>query len=261
MNQISLLSSSKSEWIKFRSVRSTLYGIIALISLTVVLGGLIVLLVASNYKTFPTQRRLAFDPFSVSMVGLFFAQFVVGVVGAMFITNEYSTSSIRTSLAAVPRRTMFILSKLVVMAATMIVVCEAIVFLAFIIGQAELANGPAPSLSLGYPGALRAVILAGVYLVLLAGLGFALGLLLRKTPAAIVVFVVTMLIVPILTDILPSNWSGPIQRFLPSDLGTGMMSINQAKGVYPPFGCALILVGYVVALVAIGVYVFNHRDA
>ncbi len=261
MDHATLRSVSRSEWIKFRSVRSTIYSLATIVALTVGLGALINWLVATKYHTMTPAERLGFDPLGTSLVGLFFAEFVVGVVGAMFITVEYSTESIRTTLAAVPRRTLLVMSKILVMTVAMTIVCEVITFTTFSLNQAILASGPAPSYSLGSPGVVRAVALAGLFLVVLAGFGFSLGLLLRKTPAAIIVFVTVLLIAPILVSFLPSNWSGPIQRYLPSKLGAGMMSITADPSTYSPYVCALIMLAYDVILVGVGTYLLNVRDA
>ena len=178
----------------------------------------------------------------------------------MIITSEYSTGSIRTTLAAVPRRTMLIGAKLVVLICTMIVTAEILAFAMFLIGQA-IFKGYITSYTLSSPGALRAVILCGVLLTLLSLLGFALGLIFRRTPAAIVVFVVIVLVIPILVAFLPKSWGNPISRFLPSTLSNGMLSINQFPGTYAPYGCLALMVTYVVILLGVGLYLFNERDA
>ena len=43
--------------------------------------------------------RAQFDPVRFSQTGEFLSQFVVGVLGALVITSEYATGSIRTTLA------------------------------------------------------------------------------------------------------------------------------------------------------------------
>src|SRR5271156_404638 len=103
-NEVTLTSVAKSEWIKFRTVRSTIMGTIVLIVLTIGLGVLVTALVRAHFSTMPLTQKLTFDPLSTSLVGLFFAQFAVGVIGSLFITAEYSSGAIRTTLAAVPNR-------------------------------------------------------------------------------------------------------------------------------------------------------------
>ncbi len=257
MSDVTFLSTSKSEWIKFRTVRSTWWGVMAMIVLAVGVGTLIDFALiqhsADNGGDFV-------DPVARSLAGHFFAEFVVGVLGALFITNEYNSGMIRTSLSAVPSRTSFALAKLFVMAASLLVVSEVICFTMFFIGQAVF-SGHLTSYSIAAPGALRAVLLAGVYLAILGALGFALGLLLRRSAAAIVLFVMFLLIIPGLVHALPRSWSVPILRYMPNELGLGMMSINHAPATFTPWVCTLVMFGYVVALNAAAIYLLNRRDA
>ena len=201
------------------------------------------------------------DPLARSLGVTHLSVFFVGVVGAMFITSEYTTTSIRTTLTAVPRRTLLVVSKLVVMLATLCVVCELLVFALFLIGQAIYKGSNHGSFSLNFPGALRGVLLAGLYLVLMSWLGFALGLVLRKTPAAIMVFVTIVLIAPVLLFLLPNGLQNSIDRYMPTHLGEGMMSLNQAGGTFSPYVCTFVLLAYVVGLTAFGTSLMNRRDA
>ena len=76
-----------------------------------------------------------------------------------------------------------------------------------------------PTASLTNGTVLRSVILAGLYLTLLAMFAFALGLILRQSAAAISVFVSVLLIVPIIGFFFPQNWQNDFTRFEPSSLG------------------------------------------
>ena len=61
------------------------------------------------------------DPTSVSLSGLALAQLAIGVLGVLVITSEYSTGSIQTSLAAVPRRGRFLAAKATVLTAVSLI--------------------------------------------------------------------------------------------------------------------------------------------
>ncbi len=45
-----------------------------------------------------------FDPISQSLTGINFSQLAIGVLGVLFITGEYGTGMIRSSMAATPKR-------------------------------------------------------------------------------------------------------------------------------------------------------------
>jgi ABC-type transport system involved in multi-copper enzyme maturation permease subunit len=266
MSGVSIATVTRSEWVKFRSVRSTLYNVLAIFVLSIGLGTLIAFAYAHNYAQHE-QRNPGdvVDPLTIGLAGIFFAQFVIGVLGSLFITSEYSTGLIRTSFAAVPRRWMMIVGKLAVMLTSVLVISELITFGLFFISQAIFrsvhTNPSPPYLSLSSPGALRGVFLAGIYLVLLGALGFGIGMILRRVAASITVFVVILLVLPILLDILPSNWGNPILRWMPSKLGDGMRSLNQASGTYSPWLCVLVMLGYVAVIIGIGMWLLQRRDA
>jgi len=68
----------------------------------------------------------------------------------------------------------------------------------FLIGMKNLFREWCPLDSLSNGAVLRAVLLSGVYLTLLALFSFALGIILRQSIASISVFVSLLLIVPLL---------------------------------------------------------------
>lgn len=259
-NEATLMSAAKSEWIKFRTVRSTIVGMLVFIVLTIGLGVLITSLIRANWHTVNLAQKLTFDPVSTSLGGLFFGQFAVGVIGSLFITTEYTSGAIRTSLTAVPNRVRLALAKLVVLVISLLVVSEIICLAAFLIGM-QIFSGVVPTDSLSSGPVLRSVLLAGVYLALLAVFGFALGLILRQSVACISVFVSLLLIVPIIVFLLPQSLQNSIQRFEPSSLGSSMMSVVPKSEMFGAWAACGVLVIYVVVLTGIGVALFQRRDA
>jgi ABC-2 type transport system permease protein len=259
-SEATLGSAAHSEWIKFRTVRSTIIGTTVVIVLTIGLGVLVTSLIRSNWHTMNVAQQLAIDPVSASLGGLFFGQFAVGVIGSLFITTEYTSGAIRTSLTAVPNRVRLAMAKLVVLVASLLVISEIICLAAFLIGM-QIFSGVVPTRSLSSGPVLRAVALAGVYLALLAVFGFALGLILRQSVACISVFVTLLLIVPIIVFLLPQSLQNSIQKFEPSSLGSSMMSVvprSEMFGAWTAFG---VLTLYVVALLGVGITMFQRRDA
>ncbi len=260
MTDVSLTSVTRAEWIKFRTVRSTLMGYVVTVVLTLGLGALITTAIRSHWQTMDPLRRLAFDPVATSLGGTLFAQFAVGVIGILFITSEYSSGSIRTTLAATPRRIQLAAAKVAVLVSVTLVVAEVVVFAAFLMGQ-RIYQGVVPTASLTSSAVLRSVVLAGIYLTLLAALGFGLGLILRQQSAAISVFTSLLLIVPIIVFVLPQDWQTSITRYEPSSLGHAMMSAVSQPDMFGPWAATLVLVGYVALVLVVGVALLVRRDA
>src|SRR5882757_1229914 len=129
-----------SEFTKFRSLRSTLYTLLAAVVLTIGIGALFSAVTASQYHTFSAGDKAAFDPVSTSLTGISFAVVAFGVLGVLLMSGEYSTGMIRSSLTAVPRRLPVLWAKLAVFAGVIFSVSLAASFVSFFLGQALLSS-------------------------------------------------------------------------------------------------------------------------
>lgn len=214
----------RSEWIKLWTVRSTLW----CLALSVVLGvGLVALvadLAASRYHRDPVVH-LTWNPVTVSLRPLLIVHLVFAVFGVIAVTGEYSSGMIRTSLAAVPRRGVFMASKLAVFALVALVGGQVVAFGSFGVAQV-LIHGQAPSASLGQHLVLRAVVGAGLYISLIGVLGLAFGFLLRAAAAGIGVMVAIMLVLPAILLALPTSWEQPIEEFWPTQAGQSVYALH-----------------------------------
>jgi ABC-type transport system involved in multi-copper enzyme maturation permease subunit len=287
-----------SEWTKLRSIRSTWICLAIIVVLSIGLSALVCFAQAKHW-TVACGDRLTFDPVSASQIGALLSQFVVGVLGALVITSEYATGLIRTTFATVPRRTTVLGAKALVVSVVILVVSEITIFISFLVGQSVLtAMGgkvypsaaafeakvapfvgrhlsscptipmsrlPIPVANFSTPGALRALILGGIYLTILTLVAVGFGVILRHTAGTISLFVGVLLILPLLIQLLPSNWSGPIAKYLPNGLGQAMTSPNglnyDGNPLMSPWTALVILVIYVVVVLGVGATLLNRRDA
>jgi len=250
-----------SEWTKIRSVRSTMWILLALLVLTIGISALGSHGQANNLPTnngvvayIHNTRDLEF--------GTILGQLVVIVLGALGVASEYSTGMIRTTLSVQPRRGTVYLAKLLVLAAVTLVIGEIIAFVSFFIGQSFFSS-QGIQFSLSNTATLMAVIGAGGYLTGCALLAFGLGALFRNTAAGIAVPVAMLLVVDILVNAaLPSTWQVHIDRYVPMEAGFQMWSTVHQPGqdlsAWNGFGVFMI---YVVAALAAGFWSFTQRDA
>src|SRR5260370_4782513 len=79
-----------SEWTKFRSLRSTVYTLLAAVVLSIGIGALFSAVCASQYHTFGPADRASFNPISTSLNGMLCSQLPIGVVGVLLIIAEYN---------------------------------------------------------------------------------------------------------------------------------------------------------------------------
>jgi ABC-2 type transport system ATP-binding protein len=243
-----------AEWTKVRSIRSTAITMVVTVLLVVGIGSLICVAVAQS------NGASIGDPTAVSLAMLVIAQLVVGIFGVMTVTSEYASGTIRPTLMAVPRRTVFLLAKLVVVGAVCLVVGEITAFAAFGAGQAIL-NGHTASASLSEPGVLRAVIGAGLYLTVLGLVGSGVGVLVRVTAGGIAVVVGLVFIAPIILAFIPGRVGADLRRYWPTQAGAQVFRVQSDASAMAPWAGFAVLVGFVaVVLVAAG-YLLNRRDA
>ncbi|SHN32883.1 ABC transporter permease subunit [Actinacidiphila paucisporea] len=173
-----------SEWIKLRSVRSTYLTLLCALLMGLVLGWVDTASAAHNWPTMSAGDRAGFDPVGDCFTGFVIGQLAFGVLGVLAVSSEYRTGSIRTTFTAVPRRGTVFAAKALVIGAVALVLGECMAFTAFFLGQRNLAHAHL-SVGLGDPGVLRAVTGAGLYLFVVAMVGFGLGAVIRHTAGAV----------------------------------------------------------------------------
>jgi ABC-2 type transport system permease protein len=251
----------RSEWTKFKSVRSTLWALGTTAVLALAIGMLATGTVASRWDRLSVSDRLAFDPTRRSLTGLLLAQLAIGVLGVLVVSSEYSSGLIRSTLAAVPRRPPVLAAKAAVFAAVAIVVSVAVSFAAFLVGQAILSGSPAPHAALGDPGVLRAVVCGGIYLALLGLIALGFAAIVRHTAGSIAAFVGILLVLPLIVTALPESISDAVGRYLPADIGAQMMSVHHHANQLGPWAGFGILCGYAAAVLVTGGWLMSRRDA
>jgi ABC-2 type transport system permease protein len=243
----------RAEWFKLRSLRSTTWTLLA-----TVLGSLAVTVLATS----SVQRHgasMGFDPTNHSLTGLALGSLTIGVLGVLAITAEYSSGTIRSTLAATPRRPVLFGAKAIVVGLVSLVVGEVLTFACFAIGQG-LLSGRAPTASLSDPGVLRALVLTGAYLALLGLFGLGLGVIIRHTAGAIATYVGVIFLIPIFLQ--PLSSSGNPGRFAPEQMLANSVAavVPQSGQVSAPLGC-LLMVAYCAVVLAVAMMLLRARDA
>src|SRR5579862_7595690 len=269
----------KSEWIKLRSVRSTIWSFVIVVVLGVGIG---ILATTESRANWPHGGDLGFQPIRTSLVGVDAAQLVIGVLGVLVVTGEYGTGTIRATFSAAPRRPLVLVAKTAVFTVVALIASEVVAFLSFFLGQAML-TAPAPHATLSSPGAVRAVVGSGLYICAIGLLGLGLGVLIRHTAGAIGALVGVLLILPLIIAALPSSIINAVQRYEPLQIGKVMITVPpriiqgrilgphgvvkhvviHAGGTFTfsPWVGFGVLCGYAVGLLLVGTVLLVRRDA
>jgi ABC-2 type transport system permease protein len=169
-----LAQAARMEWIKLRSLRSTWW------TLAVTAAGTVGIGVAVGLNT----RDGSGDLINNALAGVVPGLLLVGALGVLTMTSEYTSGVIRATLAAVPRRPLVLAAKAAVFGAVTLIIGEAASFIAFFAEAATLRHGiVAPTLGQGE--VLRAVVLSGAAFCLVGLLGLGLGAIIRHSAAAV----------------------------------------------------------------------------
>lgn len=249
----------RAERTKIRTVRSTYWSLAVAVVLGIGLGALISLAGSNHYKDASPSDRLKWDPTGISTSGMALAQLAIGVLGVLIVSSEYSTGTITTSLAAVPRRHRLLAAKCVVYAAVSLVVGEVVAFVAFFIGQA-IIKGHAPSVSLGDHDVTRAVIGAGLYLAVLGVLALAVGTIVRHAAGGIAILVALLYVLPGIAAALPSSIEHSVEKFWPTQAAQQVTSVYRNAHTLSPWAGFAWYCLFTAIVLAIAFALLRRRD-
>ena len=248
----------RSEWIKLRTVRSTVVGFAGAAAALVVFGAIFSSFAGGDAQAGPPGT--GGDSLSSSLGGIQLAQLIIGVLGVLFVTSEYSSGMIRATLAAVSSRTQILRAMTVVLFATALVVMAVASVVAFLVGNAIYA-GSGATYALTDPGVLRAVLGTAVYAAGIGVFGVALGFLLRSAAGAIGVLVTLLLVAPVLIGLVPGTVGDWISKLLPGNAGQAIMHVTTQPGQLSAWAGLAVFAGWVIAFLAAAAVALSRRDA
>ncbi|EYR63378.1 ABC transporter permease [Actinotalea ferrariae CF5-4] len=257
-----------AEWIKFRTVRSTVWTI--LVTVVAMVG--INTLIAWGMSMAPAEAQGG--PGTTSVVtllssGVTMAQLVVAVLGVLTVTTEYTTGMVRSSFAAVPRRLPTLAAKAIVLAAVTLVVSLVSMALSYVTtlpfhdalgATLDLSDGETLRMALGLP----------LYLVAVALLGLGFGALLRSSAGAIATVVGLLLVVENVFMLVPLRLFEVVSPFLPATAGARIMydetmltmiDTMSEGAVLTPWQGYGVMVAWVVVLLGAAAVLLRRRDA
>jgi ABC-2 type transport system permease protein len=249
----------RSEWTKFRSVRSTWWLLSMAVILVVGLGVILVVLEISGGA--PKQE----PPYQVAQqieFGALITQLVLGVLGILMFTGEYGSGMMRISISVVPRRLMLLWAKLSVLCVVVLPLTLASSVAAFVLGElAWQSHRGLKAVRLGDPQVTRIVIGSALVVAVTALCGLGIGAIIRSTAGSIGTLVGIFFVLPLVAEAaLPRSIAG-LARFLPSNAGDALWGGTIGPRSMTPWPGFALLCGYAVALVAVAAWRLRRGDA
>ena len=247
-----------AEWTKFRTVRSTKWSLGVAILLTVAFPLIPAFVMKHHWDQ--NHSTDGGSPLDIALIGILIAQLAIAVLGVLVITAEYSTGSIRSTFTAVPKRLPVLWAKLVDYAIVTIALMVPAVLVSFFETQAILSGIPQFEVSFTAPGIARCLLMAPVYVMLVGIFALALGAIIRSTAGSISAFAGIFFVLPPLMFALPQSWHDAILKYLPSEAGRQMFSLDHGTDTLTPLAGGLVFAGYCAATIAIAAILLRRRD-
>ncbi|WP_210505535.1 ABC transporter permease [Naasia sp. SYSU D00057] len=254
----------RSEWIKLRSLRSSVWAAVLAVASTAMFTGLIVLgfLIAPTSGEDPAEiiaATFGARP-AIGVLGfvILIAQSIVAVLGVLVVSTERGSGLLAVTATAVPRRTPILAAKLIVSATAGFVLGLVTSAISYLFLQPALAALGMEAWRLDAP-TVQALIGGAVYLALIAVFGTALGSLFRSTAAGLGLVLGIVLAAPVLLPIIPVI-GGTLARILPTSVGMLLFQpFDEVGWTTVLTGLAILLAEVAAAAVVAGV-LWKRRD-
>jgi ABC-2 type transport system permease protein len=253
----------RAEWTKLRTTPGPAWLLVGAVAATAAVSAAVA---AANRC--PAGTSCQIDMAKTSLSGVQVGQAVVAILAVLTVSNEYSSQLIRTTLAAMPRRSAVLGAKALLVGVLVLVAGAVAVGVCILVGRPILtghgftvARG-FPALSLSDGPVLRAACGSVLYLALIALLSLGLAILIRDSAVAIGATLAVLYVFPITTAFIQNpTWQHRLQRYTPM-AGLNIQATTGLHGlpITPWAGLGVLALWAAAALLAGGL-VFKLRDA
>lgn len=256
-----------SEGIKFRSLLSTLVLLASTAAVMVGFGAL------SAWGTGQFADAVTQDPQAAAQVaaqggdlavgvptsGIAFAQLILGSLGVLLMSSEFSTGMARSTFSAVPKRLPAFAAKLVVVMVTSFVVTAAATWVAGLVAVPILDNYGL-KLDLSSSQSVKLLLVSSIYVAAVAAIGLALGTLLRNSAGGIMSLVALFFVAPIAFQLIPGEFFEEARKYLPGNTVDPLTAVEHMPDSLEAWQAGLVLGAWVVVPLILAAVLLKRRD-
>lgn len=246
-----------SEWTKARTLRSTTWSLLLAFPVSVGLSAAFGVYLRGSFDRMSAAEQRGFTTAEFAVSSVVYGQILLVAFGVLVICSEYSGGTIRTSLAAVPRRAAFYGAKVLVGTALALVVSAATVAGVYLAAHFALGAhaGPLPG-----PGDMRILVGSTLYLTLICAFSIGVGTMLRSAALSLGILIPFFFVVSNILGHVPVVRE--IGRYLPDQAGHQvMMATPEPDSPLGPWTGLLVMAAWAVAAIAGGYALLTSRDA
>lgn len=262
----SFLRVLNSEFIKFRTLRSTL---ILLGSTIVVIVGIAAL---ASWGIGQALQQAGADPrrgaalaaqgdiaASAPGAGISFAQLILGSLAVLIISSEFTTGMARSTFTAVPKRIPAFLAKLIVVVVAAFLVSALSLYLAGLVAV-PIFDQYGHTLDVSSGHYIGTLFIKSAYVAAVAAIGLALGALIRNSAGGIMSLVGIFFVLPIALQIIQGDFVKELRKFIPDNTLAPMTAAEHVTDTLEAWQAALVLGAWVVIPVVLAAVLLKKRD-
>ncbi|WP_156760420.1 ABC transporter permease subunit [Microbacterium karelineae] len=254
----------KAEWISLSSLRGTTVALVigtALVLLPAIAMSLIFGFEYVDAGGGPAAQAMLPSATSLAMNGAMFAIAVATIVGAAAYAKEHSTGSLRTQLAASPRRAAMLAAKTVVVGASVFVASAIAFALALVVGAVIMSTF---GISMTFGDPLLEIVLpilgGALFTACVAVFSIGVAAILRSETWAVTLALVFLFLVPTILMQLPWEWATQIGDVLLGTTGQ-TLTVVHAEITGELVADVLITIGWAAVAFFGGAAVATRKDA
>lgn len=262
----SFLRVLNSEFIKFRTLRSTLVLLASTVAVIVGIAALAAWGIGQALQDAGTDSRrgaaLAAQgdiAASAPSAGISFAQLILGSLAVLILSSEFTTGMARSTFTAVPRRIPVFLAKLLIVVVSAFVVSAASLYLAGLVAT-PIFEQYGHTLDISGAHYSRTLLINSAYVAAVAAIGMALGGLIRNSAGAIMTLVGIFFVLPIALQIIQGDFAKELRKYIPDNTLAPMTAAEHAPATLEAWQAALVLGAWVVVPSVLCALLLKKRD-
>lgn len=252
-----------AEWTKTRTIAGPRWLLLGTIAVTVAMSAAVTAVTTCN------AAGCGGDATELSLTGVALGQALVTILAVHVITDEYSSGTIRTTLAALPHRGAVLAAKaatltgIVAAAGTVAVLGSLLTGRLILPGRGFTAAHGYPALSLADGPTLRATVGSILYLALIALLSLGIATIVREPATSIGIVLGLLYLLPILSQVIDDpHWQRLLRQIGPMSAGLAIQATTDLPSLpLSPWAGLGVTAGWAAAALAAGGLLLRVRDA
>ncbi|PPK71301.1 ABC transporter permease [Actinokineospora auranticolor] len=261
----SLRETTRSEWTKLRSVRSTWLLLLIAAVVAIGLSLLFTFAATTTFDTMTPEARAQFDAAGTTRVGVDLSLILFVVFGSLAASTEFSSGMVRLTLTVTPNRLRVVLAKAIVVALPCYLAGALFATVAFLGGQAIIRGAdPTLALDLGSQNVVTSLLNWGSEAAAFALIALCLTLLLRSAAGAIAVSMGVIFGPLLIGGLLPLWVKQNVLAYLPASAAENLTNVRRDPTVatyLDPQLASWVLGAWMLAFLATAYLVLGKRDS